>query len=455
MRRLEESYTTSPAVAHAGLWKRHSLTSARGAGADRRAPHVSETRWRSTVDRDHKDGPPPVHGLDGPDRPGPIGRLGMAERRGLASAHTRLVAAVAGTKATAAHGLGGHRRRRHGARKHGRRPAKGRKREEGRSAHRGRRRGAGKGGGARRRRFSGRRRNSGPAAFREQEPADGGRKDLGRMGERLGGGERAPSGMNRWSEVRTGGGCAPAQGEPCSGGIPAVKSGGRARLGVARSGAKRRLESAAAVEGGGARGDGASEAGRGNGADAGVRHDAAKPLVAVARNDGGGSGCGDRLEGRRRAAAGGEGRPDRAWERRSQGGNRRGSGVPTWGGGGSAGAGFCGMSGENGGGRGGDRAHVVGYELGCGRAPDFAATWAAMAVGVGRREVGGGADRWDRRSHLSAKGEKEGHKTDFCEWAKGEGSRPERGRRRAGRGRGRRGRNLGRARKGVRGRKEN
>nr|BAD07707.1 hypothetical protein [Oryza sativa Japonica Group]BAD07907.1 hypothetical protein [Oryza sativa Japonica Group] len=39
------------------------LTSAReGAGADRRGPYVSETRWRSTVDRDHKDGPPPVHG---------------------------------------------------------------------------------------------------------------------------------------------------------------------------------------------------------------------------------------------------------------------------------------------------------------------------------------------------------------------------------------------------------
>nr|BAD29057.1 hypothetical protein [Oryza sativa Japonica Group] len=68
---------------------------------------------------------------------------------------------------------------------------------------------------------------------------------------------------------------------------------------------ERRLESAASVEGGGARGDGASEAGRGNGADAGVWHDVAKPLVAVVRNDGGGSGCGDRLEGRRRAAAGG------------------------------------------------------------------------------------------------------------------------------------------------------
>src|SRR5512142_990609 len=119
------------------------------------------------------------------------------------------------------------------------------------------------------------------------------------MGERLGGGERAPSGMNRWSEVRTGGGCAPARGEPCSGGIPAVKSGGRgAPRRCEASGGKRRLESAVTVEGGGARGDSASETGRGNGADAGVRHDAAKPLVAIARNGGGGSGCGDRLEGR-------------------------------------------------------------------------------------------------------------------------------------------------------------
>nr|BAC83670.1 hypothetical protein [Oryza sativa Japonica Group] len=85
---------------------------------------------------------------------------------------------------------------------------------------------------------------------------------------------------------------------------------------------------------------------------------------------------------------------------------------------GLTGADFRGESGGNGGGRGGDRAHVVGCELGCGRAPDFAATWTAMAVGVGRREVGGGADGWDRRSHLSAKGEKEGRKTDFCERAK-------------------------------------
>nr|BAD16522.1 hypothetical protein [Oryza sativa Japonica Group]BAD29656.1 hypothetical protein [Oryza sativa Japonica Group] len=76
------------------------------------------------------------------------------------------------------------------------------------------------------------------------------------------------------------------------------------RLGDSGSGGSGRLESAASVEGGGARGDSASEAGRGNGADAGVWHDAAKPLVAVARNDGGGSGCGDWLEGRRRAAAG-------------------------------------------------------------------------------------------------------------------------------------------------------
>nr|BAD36508.1 hypothetical protein [Oryza sativa Japonica Group] len=107
------------------------------------------------------------------------------------------------------------------------------------------------------------------------------------MGERLGGGE----GSQRHESLVGG------------------ENGRRMRTGARgtmfRSGAKRRLESAAAVAGGGARGDGASEAGRGNGADAGVRHDAEKPLVAVARNDGGGSGCGNRLEGRWRAAAGG------------------------------------------------------------------------------------------------------------------------------------------------------
>nr|CAD39732.2 OSJNBb0049I21.10 [Oryza sativa Japonica Group]CAE04195.2 OSJNBa0011E07.4 [Oryza sativa Japonica Group] len=78
-----------------------------------------------------------------------------------------------------------------------------------------------------------------------------------------------------------------------------------ARVGVDRSGGATRLESAATAERGGSRGYGATEVERGNGADARVRHDVVKPLVAVVRNDGGGSGCGDRLEGRRRAAVGG------------------------------------------------------------------------------------------------------------------------------------------------------
>nr|BAD17096.1 hypothetical protein [Oryza sativa Japonica Group] len=118
----------------------------------------------------------------------------------------------------------------------------------------------------------------------------------------------------------------------------------------------------------------------------------------------------DRSGGATRLEAAGS-RPDVA-ESAGEVGRRRGVVE------GLTGADFRGESGGNGGGRGGDRAHVVGCELGCGRAPDFAATWTAMAVGVGRREVGGGADGWDRRSHLSAKGEKEGCKTDFCERAK-------------------------------------
>jgi hypothetical protein len=55
----------------------------------------------------------------------------------------------------------------------------------------------------------------------------------------------------------------------------AKRAAAAALLGVVRSGAKRRLEVVKTVERGGARGDGVSEAGRGNGADAGVRWDAA------------------------------------------------------------------------------------------------------------------------------------------------------------------------------------
>nr|BAD03712.1 hypothetical protein [Oryza sativa Japonica Group] len=82
MRQLEESYTTSPAVAHAGLW----ADVIKGGGADRRGPLISGSGERGegrrhtgplgsgsggrfTVDQDHAGGPPPFHGTDGPDRP--------------------------------------------------------------------------------------------------------------------------------------------------------------------------------------------------------------------------------------------------------------------------------------------------------------------------------------------------------------------------------------------------
>nr|BAD16027.1 hypothetical protein [Oryza sativa Japonica Group]BAD16397.1 hypothetical protein [Oryza sativa Japonica Group] len=67
MRRLEESYTTSPAVAHAGLWADVSTE-----GVQRRQAGPTGQRLRGerfTVDRDHAGGPLPVHGTDGPDRP--------------------------------------------------------------------------------------------------------------------------------------------------------------------------------------------------------------------------------------------------------------------------------------------------------------------------------------------------------------------------------------------------
>jgi hypothetical protein len=57
-------------------------------------------------------------------------------------------------------------------------------------------------------------------------------------------------------------------------------------------------------------------------------------------------------------------------------GNGRRSGEVKWSSwGGQTGAVSCGVSGGKGGGRGGGRVHVVGCELGCGRSPDFAATW--------------------------------------------------------------------------------
>nr|AAT78754.1 hypothetical protein [Oryza sativa Japonica Group]ABF97518.1 hypothetical protein LOC_Os03g40760 [Oryza sativa Japonica Group] len=102
----------------------------KGRPAPTRGPHTSASQ-RGRAHGGHGPDVPRVrvHHVDGPDRPRPIGRLGTAGRRGLASAHTKLAAAAAGTEATAVHGPGGHRRRRHGVRKHGRRPAKGNKRE--------------------------------------------------------------------------------------------------------------------------------------------------------------------------------------------------------------------------------------------------------------------------------------------------------------------------------------
>jgi hypothetical protein len=63
----------------------------------------------------------------------------------------------------------------------------------------------------------------------------------------------------------------------------AKRAAATARIGVIRSGAKRRLEVVKAVERGGARGDGASEAGRGKGADAGVELGTALPTTQTAR----------------------------------------------------------------------------------------------------------------------------------------------------------------------------
>ena len=61
----------------------------------------------------------------------------------------------------------------------------------------------------------------------------------------------------------------------------------------------------------------------------------------------------------------------------------------------------------------------------------FGGTWPAMAVGVGRREVEGGANRWGLRSHLSAgwreRRETGGRKVDFRKARAGREREEERG----------------------------
>nr|BAD03426.1 hypothetical protein [Oryza sativa Japonica Group] len=97
MPRKGSSYTSDQAVTHSRLWqalKRHSLTSARGAGADTQAPHVSGTRGRAhgglgpprpggTVDPDHGSGPRAANRA---------ARGGLAGQPDKAAAHARTAA---------------------------------------------------------------------------------------------------------------------------------------------------------------------------------------------------------------------------------------------------------------------------------------------------------------------------------------------------------------------------
>nr|AAO66576.1 hypothetical protein [Oryza sativa Japonica Group]ABF96934.1 retrotransposon protein, putative, Ty3-gypsy subclass [Oryza sativa Japonica Group] len=67
---------------------KHGLTSSKG-GADRWGPWAVAQGGRSTVDRDHAGGPPPVHGTDGPDRPGGRSDGTAAARHGSARLQNR------------------------------------------------------------------------------------------------------------------------------------------------------------------------------------------------------------------------------------------------------------------------------------------------------------------------------------------------------------------------------
>nr|BAD16157.1 hypothetical protein [Oryza sativa Japonica Group] len=53
------------------------------------APRAVAQGGRSTVDRDHAGGPPPVHGTDGPDRPGGRSDGTAAARHGSARLQNR------------------------------------------------------------------------------------------------------------------------------------------------------------------------------------------------------------------------------------------------------------------------------------------------------------------------------------------------------------------------------
>ena len=79
-------------------------------------------------------------------------------------------------------------------------------------------------------------------------------------------------------------------------------------------------------------------------------------------------------------------------------------GAPTWGGWRWFGADFAGRSGGNGGGGGRDRVHALAGRGGAREARRRGVKPAAMAVAAGRMEVGGEADEWAPRSHLSARG---------------------------------------------------
>nr|BAD69033.1 methyl-CpG binding protein-like [Oryza sativa Japonica Group] len=303
MRRPEESYTTSPAVAHAGLWKRGLLTSSKGrGGAGKRAPPVSGTR--APV---HRGPGPPRRSTTGPREPtvriGPS-RSGGQGRRGWGTARHKagLVEPWRGGSAVSGDG--------------DRRAARERRHAWAAAAHE---IDAARQGGSGRPRRAGRRRTArwSPAA------ATGAAARTGDRGGRQGGRGGAHQGRGDEGRGKAGSSASALLGmkaERRPGGVPRAGTGGRrlegpgedggevrrgregsqrheslvggengrrmltgaakraaaaALLGVVGSGTKRRLEVVKTVERGGARGDGVSAAGRGNGADAGVRWDAA------------------------------------------------------------------------------------------------------------------------------------------------------------------------------------
>lgn len=183
-------------------------------------PHlIAAPGRRSTVDRDHVGGPPPIHGTDVPDRP-------LADRTAAGSscqARPRLQAgrpAMARAAARSPVAIGG-------AEGGGACPKQRRTWEREKK---------GGGGGFPRRAWRPEREMKAAATTHRREGADRRRRHLRRERRGISSGEDDHDGLHRWPEMEKNGGLTGGRGKWGFGGVPATGGGGR---GSSRSGEAR------------------------------------------------------------------------------------------------------------------------------------------------------------------------------------------------------------------------